>query len=85
MEKEFLETNKKVIRRLNVVNGQINGVKQMIEDERNCEEILIQISAINKVLKSVGNELIKKHLASSVVKEKKEIDNIVDLFEKLHK
>ena len=50
MEKEELQ--KKYIKRLNIIEGQIKGIKQMIVDERLCSDILIQIAAINKSTKS---------------------------------
>lgn len=84
------EEKKKMTKRLNIIGGQINGVKQMIEDDRYCSDILIQISAINKSLKSLGNEILKSHLNTCVVNDIKNdnlevIDEVIDLFDKLNK
>lgn len=79
-----------LVKRLNRIEGQVKGIKQMIMDDRYCDEVLIQISAVNKSLKSLGNEMLKNHLATCIVEEIKKdnldvIDDIVDLFGKLNK
>lgn len=97
MEKEYTklkhrtkEKKKHLINRLNIIIGQTNGIKQMIENDRYCDEILIQISAINKSLKSLGNEILKEHLETCVVKDLKNdkievIDDVIKMFDKLNK
>ena len=50
------EEKKKINRRLNIIEGQIKGIRQMVMDDRYCNDILIQISAVNKSLKSLGND-----------------------------
>lgn len=84
------EEKKKIIKRLNIIEGQIKGIKQMVEDDRYCNDILIQISAINKSLKSLGNEILKSHLSTCVVNDLKNnnlevVDEVIDLFEKLNR
>lgn len=84
------EEKKKITKRLNIIEGQIKGIKQMIEDDRYCNDILIQISAINKSLKSLGNEILKSHLSICVVNDLKNnnlevVDEVIDLFEKLNR
>ena len=79
-----------LIKRLNVIEGQVKGIKQMITDDRYCDDVLIQISAINKSLKSLGNEILKSHLSTCVVEDIKNdklevIDDVIDLFGKLNK
>lgn len=83
------EDKKKLIRRLNIISGQVNGLKQMIESDRYCDDVLIQIASVNKSLKSLGNEILKNHLETCVVKELKEdklevIDEVIDLFERIN-
>lgn len=68
-EKELL------IKRINKIEGQARGIKKMIENDRYCGDILIQISAIDKSLKSLGNIMLKSHLKSCVVEEIKK-DNL---------
>lgn len=83
------EDKKKLIRRLNIISGQVNGLKQMIESDRYCDDVLIQIASVNKSLKSLGNEILKNHLETCVVKELKEdklevIDEVIDLFGRIN-
>lgn len=83
-EKDFLT------KRLNVIEGQIRGLKQMVENDRYCDDILMQISSVEKSLKSLGANIIKGHLNTCVIKDIKAnksevIDDVIDLFEKLNK
>ena len=87
MEKEELQ--KKYIKRLNIIEGQIKGIKQMIVDERLCSDILIQIAAINKSTKSLGNQILKNYLSNNAITEIKKgneekIDEIIKLFERMN-
>ncbi len=75
-------------RRLNVIDGQIKGIQQMIMDDRYCGEILIQISAVNKSLKSLANRILKEHLSTCVVENIQEnrleiLEEVMDLMKKL--
>lgn len=61
----------------------------MIADNRYCSDILIQLSAINKSLKSIGEEILRNHLSSCFINNLKEnqdeaISEIIDLFKKLN-
>ena len=47
-------------KRLNIIEGQIKGVGQMIEKNRSCDDILIQISAISSSLKGLGDKILKE-------------------------
>ncbi len=88
--KQRSEEEKKYIkRRLNIIEGQVRGVKQMIEDDRYCKDILIQLSAIYKSLKSVEEEILKNHLKECVVQDIKNnklevIDEVVELFRRMN-
>ena len=65
---------KKLNTRLNVIAGQIKGITRMIEEDRCCEEILGQLASTENSLKSVGVEVLKSHLSSSMFKNYKDID-----------
>ena len=82
VEKKYLKN------RLKTIEGQIRGISQMIDDDRYCNDILIQISAVNKSLKSLGNEVLKVHLTTCVVDNIKDnnleiIDEVMSLIKKL--
>lgn len=72
------------------MEGQLRGVSKMIEDDRYCGDVLIQISAISQGLKSLGNEMLKNHFSSCVVRDiqanKLEVvDEMYELFMKFHR
>lgn len=77
-----------LIKRLNIIEGQVKGIKQMIEDDRYCGDVLIQLSAVNKSLKSIGNKILKNHMSTCMVDDIKDnkleiIDDIMDLIKRL--
>src|SRR5690242_6637611 len=54
------------LRRLRRLEGQVRGVHKMIEEDRYCPEIMIQISAAQEALRTVGRELMRNHLRHCV-------------------
>ena len=79
----------KLIKRLNVIEGQVRGIKEMLKSNRYCDEILIQVSAVRNSLKSIGSELLESHLKTCVTKKILEgysdaLDDALRLFEKLN-
>ena len=79
---------KSLTKRLNIIEGQIRGIKQMIEDDRYCADILIQLSAISKSLESVENSILESHIKSCVLTEIQSgnieiIDEVMELFRRL--
>lgn len=63
------EEKKNLTKRLNIIEGQVRGVNQMIADDRYCDDVLIQIAAINKSLQTLGNSILESHLKSCVVSD----------------
>ena len=81
---------KDLLNRLNRIEGQIRGIKSMVEDERYCVDILTQVSAIQAALNSFNKELLSRHIKSCVsedIREGKEeaVDELCDLLQKLMK
>lgn len=62
-EKEF----KDLVNRLNRIEGQVRGVKKMVEDDRYCIDIVTQVSAIQAALNSFNKVLLSNHIKSCVV------------------
>ncbi len=66
-------------RRLSKIEGQVRGISKMLYEKRNCNEILVQISAIRSAISQVAVKLLQEHFKSCV---KPEIDagkqNIMD-------
>jgi DNA-binding FrmR family transcriptional regulator len=52
----------KEIKSLNRIEGQIRGIKSMIEERKYCVEILNQVSAVKSALSSVEGKILKKHI-----------------------
>ncbi|USB34959.1 metal-sensitive transcriptional regulator [Paenibacillus sp. YPG26] len=61
------KTKSNLITRLNRVEGQIRGVKGMIERDTYCDDVLNQIAAIQSALNSVGKLLLEGHMKSCVI------------------
>ena len=57
---------KAVINRLKRIEGQVRGIQKMIEEDRYCVDILVQISAINAALKKVGFTVTERHMKHCV-------------------
>lgn len=55
------DEKKKVITRLKRIEGQVRGIQKMIEEDRYCVDVIIQINAINAALKQVGFSLLEDH------------------------
>ena len=52
------EEKQSVINRLKRIEGQVRGIQRMVEEDRYCVDILVQISAINAALKKAGFPLL---------------------------
>lgn len=82
------EEKKKLERRLKIISGQINGISQMIRDDRYCDDVLLQVASATNALKSLGGEILKCHMKSCMVQDIKNnnlevIDDVFELFGKL--
>ena len=83
-------SNENIIKRLNVIEGQIRGIKQMVEDDRYCSEVIMQLSASMHSLKSLGNNILTSHMKGCMVDNIKNnnleiIDEVITLVEKINK
>ena len=68
------EHTKAAIDRLSRAIGHLNAVKGMIQDGRDCSEVLIQLSAVNAEIKNVSKIVLKDHLEHCIVTAVKEGD-----------
>ncbi len=73
--------------RVNRIAGQMNGVGRMIEEDRYCGDILTQLAAIEKAIKSLAAVVLESHLKSCVVEDIQNgdvasIDEVVDFFKR---
>lgn len=59
--------NDALISRLNKIEGQIRGVKDMVGSDRRCEDIIIQLSAVNAAITAAAKEILYNHISHCVV------------------
>ncbi len=71
------EEKKLVQNHLNRIEGQVKGIKKMVEEDRYCNDILIQLSAIEKSIKSLSNHILENHLHTCISKNLSEGDSEV--------
>lgn len=79
---------KSMINRLNRIEGQVRGIKKMVEEDAYCTDILIQVSAVNAALNSFNKVLLANHIKSCVINDIKEgkeetVDELVQVLQKL--
>ena len=79
---------KQLQNRINRILGQLGGIKSMIDDDRYCGDILIQIGAVESALQSLGYIVLQNHLQTCVVEELKNgneeiLTEAVELIKKL--
>ncbi|MBE6713657.1 MAG: metal-sensing transcriptional repressor [Ruminococcaceae bacterium] len=82
------EEYKYLVNRLNRIEGQIRGIRNMVEKDAYCTDIIMQVSAAGAALNSLNKELLARHIKTCVendVREGKEesIDELVRVIEKL--
>ncbi|WP_298774847.1 Ni(II)/Co(II)-binding transcriptional repressor RcnR [uncultured Shewanella sp.] len=84
-----IKDKKKLNTRVNKIQGQINGLKKLLEEENECQDVLQQIAAIRGAVNGLMREVIKGHLIEHLVfeeeLEKRETDmqavlNILDSY-----
>ena len=81
------DEKKKLVNRLNRIEGQIRGVKNMLETDAYCTDILIQVSAISAALNSFNKELLARHIRTCVATDIREgrDDSMEDLLKTIQK
>lgn len=84
------KTKSNLVSRLNRIEGQIRGVKGMIEKDAYCDHVLNQIAAVQSALNGVGRLLLEGHMKSCVVEriqagESEVIDELLVTVHKLMK
>ncbi|MCD8120198.1 MAG: metal-sensing transcriptional repressor [Lachnospiraceae bacterium] len=81
------EQKKKLLNRLSRIEGQIRGIRGMIERDAYCNDILIQSAAVTAAINSFNKELLSAHIHTCVVRDIREgKDEVVDeLVATIHK
>jgi DNA-binding FrmR family transcriptional regulator len=79
--KHYHHNTKAVLARLSRASGHLNSVKRMVEEGKDCSEVLIQLSAVISALANTGKVILKDHLEHCIVDavesgDNKAIDNL---------
>jgi DNA-binding FrmR family transcriptional regulator len=79
-----------LIHRLNRIEGQIRGIRKMLENSAYCPDILVQVAAANAALNAFNRELLTSHIKTCVTSDiragrEDTVDELVDTLQKLMK
>lgn len=85
-EKEY----KDLLNRLSRIEGQVRGIKGMVEKDAYCTDILVQVAAVNAALNSFNKVLLANHIKTCVTRDIREgkeetVDELVAVLQKLMK
>ena len=82
----------KLVARINRIEGQVRGLKKMVEEDRDCLQVLKQIAAASGALRSLGAVILEHHLKGCVAtaiqtqdNESELISEVVEIFNKFSK
>lgn len=67
-----IDTKQKLIRRLSIIEGQLRGVKRMVEEGRYCVDVITQTEAVKYALSGIEDVLLERHLSTHVVEQMKQ-------------
>ncbi|WP_455138738.1 metal-sensing transcriptional repressor [Thermophilibacter sp.] len=81
------ELKRDVTTRINRAVGQLNGIRQMVEDDRYCGDVLTQLAAVESAVKAISREVMRDHLETCVVErvqagDTEVVDEVMGLFKK---
>lgn len=76
--------------RLNRIDGQIKGIKKMVNEDIYCNDVLIQLAAVDKAIKNLSNIILEDHLYNCITDDLENgklesIDEIISLFKRFNK
>ena len=79
-----------LMNRLNRIEGQVRGIKGMVENDAYCPDILVQVSAVNAALNAFSRELLSNHIETCVAQDLRDgkdgaADELVAVLHKLMK
>lgn len=82
------EEYKKLINRLNRIEGQVRGIRNMLENDAYCVDILTQASAINAAVNAFEREILAQHIRTCVAEDLKcgkveKTDELIDIISKM--
>ena len=87
--KRSVDEKKLIINRLNRIGGQIKGITKMVENDADCNDLLVQLSAVKNSIKSLSTHVLESHLYKCVPTalengELDTIDELISLFKRFN-
>lgn len=91
---ESKKSKESITKRLNRIEGQVKGIQKMVEEDRYCVDVLVQIAAIRSAIDKVGSIILENHVrgcvANSIKNNKEEqtdvmVDELMDTILKFMK
>lgn len=84
------EEYRSLINRLSRIEGQIRGIRKMVESSAYCTDILVQVSAANAALNAFSKELLSNHIKTCVAEDirngkEETVDELVETLKRLMK
>lgn len=61
MEERTAESKEDILKRLRRIEGQVKGIQRMIEEDKNCADILMQVAAVRAAINKAGSLILEKH------------------------
>lgn len=87
----YIHNKDNILRRLKKIEGQVKGIQRMVDDEKYCVDILVQIAAVRAALNKVGLIVFEDHIRGCVAqaldteKGDEKINELVDVILKFIK
>lgn len=80
---------KHIQNRLNRIEGQLKGIKKMVDEDCYCNDLLIQVVAVEKSMKSLANYILENHLYKCITNDLEKgnyevIDEVISLFKRFN-
>ena len=82
------ETVKQLKNRIHRINGQLHGIEKMLDEQRYCGDVLIQISAVQKAVEALSYQILQEHMHTCVPSEVEKgnieiLDEVLELMKKV--
>ncbi|WP_407425102.1 metal-sensing transcriptional repressor [Treponema sp.] len=79
-----------LILRLNRIEGQVRGIKRMLDEDAYCNDLLVQVSAVSSALNSLGELMLMNHLKNCVASDLKagnteKLEEVISILHKMLK
>lgn len=76
----YSESKENIIRRLKKIEGQVKGIQRMVDGDKNCVDVLMQVAAVRAAINRVGSIVFEQHSRDCMLKavENKDKEAAID-------